>query len=130
MGIGPFSHWLEDNGEFDVGVGRASGVSSHTKTEYVYVDKKLPNPDPENFEILNEIRIGKYLMVEAHYPDATNFEGKKLMIYETPNSLKNVKKLDPHFAATGLSPLLRITPTTRGWLLGCLLMKLLHENEQ
>lgn len=123
------SHWLsynDNDGDFDVGVGRPP---SHTKTEYVYVDKKLPNPDPENFTILNEIRIGKYLMVEAHYPDATNFEGKKIMIYKTETSMKNIKKLDPHFSKTEPSPLIRLTPTTKGWMMGCLLMKILNETD-
>lgn len=43
---------------------------------------KLPNPDPLKWEVLNSFEENGYLLVELHYPDCTNYEGKKIMLYE------------------------------------------------
>lgn len=74
------------------------------------------NPDPEVFRILQEDLINGYLILLVEYPNCTNFEGKKLMVYKGFNSsaalLKlNRGKLDPHFATTKGSPIARFRPT-------------------
>lgn len=74
------------------------------------------NPDALNFRIITEQRIGKYLVLLVHYPDCTNYEGKKLMVYEGFNSAQelikhNLGKLDPHFSTGSGSPIARFKPT-------------------
>ena len=65
-------------------------------------------PNPEKFEILeNEsMQIGKYTIVTIVYPNCTNYEGKKILVYNT-TSLDNIlkrKTIDPHFEPNKLSP--------------------------
>lgn len=74
------------------------------------------NPDPVNFKILHEQLINGYLILFVEYPNCTNFEGKKLMVYKGFNSsaalLKlNNGELDPHFSKGKGSPIARFRPT-------------------
>ena len=79
---------------------RGNGISSHSsesgfRTETVYVDKpqpKLPNPDPFNFRVLMEQVVGNYLVVWVLYPDATNFEGLKILLLESVKTVISVAK--------------------------------------
>jgi hypothetical protein len=86
------------------------------------VMRVAPNPDPKNFQILSSVRLNGFLIVEAYYPDATTFEGKKIMVYR---GVANVAKLlevtkqslDPHFSEGPFSPIARFAPTREGRLL-------------
>jgi hypothetical protein len=74
------------------------------------------NPDPSLFKILKEELVNGYLILLVEYPNCTNFEGKKLMVYKGFNSsaalLKlNRGKLDPHFANSKGAPIARFSPT-------------------
>jgi hypothetical protein len=77
------------------------------------------NPNPENFEILRIESIGNYLVVKVHYPDCTNYEGNKIMVYKdvTIKELAEATVLDPHFyKSKGIkSPVARFEPTEEGW---------------
>lgn len=83
------------------------------------------NPKPSNFQILDSQffrgRHGKtYLLVKVRYPDATNYEGVKILVYEGFCSLAELlqrtnNRLDPHFADVGVSPIARFEPTAKGW---------------
>jgi hypothetical protein len=80
------------------------------------------NPNPTNFIILHEQRIGKYLILHVKYPDCKNFEGQKLMVYKgfkTSEELikYNLFKLDPHFCNSKGSPIARFAPTTESLVL-------------
>lgn len=75
------------------------------------------NPDPQNFKILKEEAVNGYLILLVEYPNCTNFEGRKLMVYKGFNSsaalLKlNKGELDPHFARSAGSPIARFRPTS------------------
>lgn len=85
------------------------------------------NPVPSNFKVVDwrhfRNRKGKvHLLVKVKYPDATNYEGVKIMVYEgfdqVHDLLERVNyKLDPHFSANRISPIARFAPTDEGWAL-------------
>lgn len=86
-------------------------------------NKKLPNPDPKNFVIEQHYECGNYVVLLVKYPDCTNYEGKKILLYQDVD-LKNLKKqksLDPHFSENKKfhSPIARFQPTEEGWNLAC-----------
>lgn len=80
------------------------------------------NPDPSKFKIINEEYHNGYLVLMVDYPDCTNFEGRKLLVYEGfENSQQLIKfnlfKLDPHFADRRGSPIARFKPTDESLIL-------------
>jgi hypothetical protein len=79
----------------------------------------LPNPDPYNYRILEHKQIGSFLLVKIRYPDCTNYEGTKILVYKdtTLNKLKSQHSIDPHFSEnkTKISPFARFEPTSSGW---------------
>lgn len=79
-----------------------------------------PNPNPGNYQIKGEWKIGNFLVLLVYYPDCTNFEGKKLLVYEGwENSqllLKhNLYQLDPHFENKVGAPIARFRPTEKSF---------------
>lgn len=73
------------------------------------------NPDPRNFTILNEEYINGYLILLVKYPNCTNFEGHKLLVYGGAVSSKAILhhtsgKLDPHFSTHWGGPIARFRP--------------------
>jgi hypothetical protein len=83
------------------------------------VPRVAPNPDPKNFQILSSVWINGYLIVEAYYPDATTFEGKKIMVYRGVANAATLLQwtnntLDPHFSEGPFSPVARFAPTREG----------------
>ena len=75
-------------------------------------------PNPYRFAIARSYALGTVCVIEAVYPDATNYEGRKVMVYA--HALAVVMKqdrLDPHFCEgeACVSPVARFEPTTRGW---------------
>lgn len=84
----------------------------------LHVETALPNPDPQNFIIKKTERIGSFTIVLINYPDCTNYEGNKVLVYHGCN-IRDViasKKLDPHFCdECTISPIARFEPTERGW---------------
>ena len=93
MGVGIFDHYRSDN--------RIPINSIQTIIERVEVEKKAknPNPDPYNW-IINDTFINGswdkniYLLIDITYPDCTNYEGRKIMLYE--NVLKKNNQ-EQHF---------------------------------
>lgn len=79
-----------------------------------------PNPDPSNFRILRHQAFGNTLLVEVLYPDCTNFEGRKILVYRnaTITELEAQGSVDPHFSVSTnyLSPFARFEPSREGWL--------------
>ena len=85
-------------------------------------EKRLPNPDPKNFEIERWKEIGNWFIVKIRYPDCTNYEGLKILVYQFAEIegfiLQGRKQgIDPHFAENKewLSPFARFEPTEEGW---------------
>jgi hypothetical protein len=80
---------------------------------------KLSNPDPENFKIVDAAQIGDFLILKINYPDCTNFEGNKILVFKSVSPLDLLKQqvIDPHFMDSDRikSPIARFTPTPEGW---------------
>ena len=79
----------------------------------------VPNPNPGNFKINAICSIGEYCIVDVVYPDCTNYEGRKILVYKGVPHIKIVsaKVLDPHFCEGKdcISPIARFRPTDDGW---------------
>ncbi|MFM2374799.1 MAG: Caulobacter phage CcrPW [Candidatus Parcubacteria bacterium] len=75
------------------------------------------NPNPRHFTIVRAIELGRYAVLEVHYPDCTNFEGKKLLVFEDIplTTLRRKSVLDPHFSQSKHAPIARFVPTKEGW---------------
>jgi hypothetical protein len=96
MGIGIFSHWRED--------------------DYSCAAPPVPpNPDPKKFTILSVCQYDSAYVLKVKYPDATNFEGVKVMVYRGKfPGLGKVTELDPHFYEDDTSPIARFRPDVEG----------------
>jgi hypothetical protein len=80
---------------------------------------KYPNPNPKNFKIVKAVKVKKFLLLLVNYPDCTNYEGNKILVYKN-TTLKDIdkqKSLDPHFSnnCRFISPIARFEPTIEGW---------------
>ena len=78
----------------------------------------LPNPNPSNFKIRRMYREYNYLVVELQYPDCTNYEGRKILVFRgvSKQELRKLKRVDPHFCdGKHSSPIARFAPTVEGW---------------
>ena len=79
------------------------------------------NPNPANFELQKVVQVGAHLVAEVRYPDATNYEGVKVMVYLhlSASQLYQATSLDPHFQEAGggmgrtksPAPFARFSPT-------------------
>lgn len=74
------------------------------------------NPRPKNFKITEAFVVDDYVAVVVNYPDATNFEGNKIMVYKASlHDVTHQTELDPHFCdGSHLSPIARFRPTVEG----------------
>lgn len=92
------------------------------------------NPDPANYQIIDTLTIGNFLIVEIRYPDCKNYEGKKILVYEGVPwlQLREQKLLDPHFSANKnfKSPVARFEPTDRGWRMAETFAKAMMEKKK
>lgn len=82
------------------------------------------DPDPSRFEILRVAEAGAFTVAEIRWPDARNFEGRKIAVYRTtPAELRSATALDPHFQEHRgpLVPIARFEPTDEGWVMATLL---------
>lgn len=104
------------------------GVGPFHKSSFSSYDAPAPrtsqpsqNPNPARFEIIRQENYGKWCVAEVRYPDATNYEGHKIMVLPTSTVEKAVKinggTLDPHFSnsPSHVAPVARFEPTRRGW---------------
>lgn len=96
---------------------RLDGTSS--RDDYVAAPAVAPNPDPSNYKILSAIENPNGLVVEIQYIGCTNYEGRKILVFEkgvTLIDLVNQKLIDPHFFQNKSfkSPIARFEPTVRG----------------
>lgn len=85
-------------------------------------NETLPNPDPKNYRVLKSEQINSYLLLVIIYPDCTNYEGRKILLFKnvTLQQLFDQKLIDPHFSNNKQykSPIARFEPTENGWELG------------
>lgn len=78
----------------------------------------LANPNPNEYKIVWHHEVGNHLVVEINYPDCTNYEGNKVLVYKntTMSELEAQGSIDPHFCdnRSFLSPFARFEPTGTG----------------
>lgn len=81
-------------------------------------------PDPHKYEIERHNMTGQFLSVQIRYPNCTNYEGRKILIYYgiTIEKLIEQKYIDPHFSDNPKYkfPIARFEPTDNGWLMALL----------
>ena len=113
--MGSISSSTYDGSEFDCGYNK--GVEDTKRKINI-----LPNPNPTNYNIVKYQKEGRYLILHVDYPDCTNYEGRKILVYVNTTIEAIVAQarqhgLDPHFAANEdlLSPVARFVPTEWGW---------------
>ena len=79
------------------------------------------NPDPNNYKIIKSVQINDFLLLFVNYPDCTNYEGNKILLFKdtTLKRLKRQKTIDPHFSDNEkfISPIARFAPTVKGWFI-------------
>ena len=95
------------------------GPSNPPESKKKNLTRKTGNPDPKNFEISKLEKISRFVVVMIKYPDSTNYEGNKILVFEniSPNTILKLESIDPHFcdSTTHSSPIARFTPTQQGW---------------
>lgn len=76
------------------------------------------NPDPGNYKVILVEEHGNYLIVKLNYPNCTNFEGNKILVFSGVKliDLMNQRLIDPHFFQDKkfASPVARFIPTPEG----------------
>jgi len=74
------------------------------------------NPIPSRYTVRRVQPVGRNLVAMLNYPDAINFEGNKILVFEdmTIQELDQQTAIDPHFTKFG-KLLARFRPTRRGW---------------
>jgi hypothetical protein len=92
---------------------------SYSKYESYSPPPKLPNPDPNNYKLIEVKEINNFLVVKIKYIDCTNYEGTKILVYKDVKLIQliNQKLIDPHFCddKKWISPVARFVPTKEGW---------------
>lgn len=79
----------------------------------------VAQPDPYNFQLLEEVGGKHHVLARVKYPDATNFEGEKIVLIHGKTTIKGMTCLDPHFLEqSGITVVARFRPNFAGWELG------------
>lgn len=102
--------------------------SSYFDKPIVKETEDVRNPDPTKYKIILHKEQNGFLLVLINYPNCTNYEGNKILLYKgvTYNQLVSQKVIDPHFSENKRfkSPIARFEPTDYGWELGLKLMNI------
>ena len=76
-----------------------------------------PNdPDPSLFIIMHVEQIGSCVLAIIKYPNCTNFEGEKVIVWKdrTVSEIQEMVSIDPHFNETDKTLVARFIPTGVG----------------
>jgi hypothetical protein len=78
-----------------------------------------PNPNPFRFELKNIYNTDNFMMLVLNYPDATTYEGDKILVFKREDEsevlkMLQEKNLDPHFLEDRLSPIARFPSSEEG----------------
>lgn len=91
----------------------ASKKVEQPQPEYV-----LGEPRPHRFKVNRMQRVGSAVVVEINYPDCKNYNGNKVLVYDSLDKFWSLVKsgvVDPHFLEQSYSPEARFLPTEAGW---------------
>lgn len=95
---------------------------------------KSPNPDPKKYSIKRVQKQGDFLIIKINYPDCTNYEGNKILVYRGCTIVNLVEQgaIDPHFSENPdfLSPVARFKPDEEGWKMAEALVESLTKSLQ
>ena len=83
------------------------------------------DPIPARFRILRVVSRYGLVAAEIVWPDAKNYDGRKILVYRcTESALRNARALDPHFQERRgpLVPIARFEPTDEGWAMASALV--------
>ena len=79
----------------------------------------FPNPNPFKFVIIKHTEVGDFLVIKIKYPDCTNYEGMKILVFRGIGiqDLYRQNSIDPHFSDNKRyhSPVARFEPSEWGW---------------
>lgn len=90
------------------------GISVFNKSCFTNADACAPNPS--RYQIISSQQFENAYILKVRYPDCTNFEGIKILVYE--GQLDKIPDiLDPHFSEEEKSPIARFKPTQLGMML-------------
>lgn len=98
--------------------GGTSGVSFRPVSGNSSTIARHPlDPDPNKWHIVAHEQIGAFLVLKIRYPNCTNHEGNKILLYRgvTISDIQEWDYLDPHFLEGCVSPIARFSPTDEGW---------------
>lgn len=95
--------------------------------------KPNPQPSPYNFKIVESLQVGQFLVVQVNYPNCTNYEGNKILLYDGIDIEFLIKQnyIDPHFSEDKKlrHPIARFEPTSSGWSNAVKLCELLKSEQ-
>ena len=130
MGIKLFSSSSFDNNDWD----KSYSVNFSNSFPFIKVEEQVvvqTAPDPSKFTIDAVKQVGDHLVLRVIYHEATNYEGKKVLVFKDCTHMELVKRnkgvIDPHFSKNNnyISPFARFEPTNEGWLTAIRLCKTL-----
>lgn len=76
------------------------------------------DPNPAKFNILKHYYDSGNLAIWINYPNCTNYEGNKIIVFKntTWEQLNKLKEIDPHFTESDeIKPFARFEPTDYSW---------------
>jgi hypothetical protein len=92
--------------------------SRNTASQPADAPRPAGNPNPHRFEVVRSTAYTLSVVVEVLYPDCSNYEGRKILVFERRQHFTNHLTrgvLDPHFIEAKDSPIARFRPTEEGW---------------
>lgn len=110
-----------DDGNCEYRSVRTTTTTLGSEPRYIsmsYVGPTDANPNPNKFDIVKAYGLPNFFALKVNYPNCTNYEGNKILVYEGDIvKLLNQKHIDPHFSDNEefMSPICRFEPTDRGW---------------
>ena len=105
-----------------------TGSYSNPKKE----EDVFSNPDPNNYTFVRVEKFNETCVIEMEYPDCTNYEGRKILVYNCPlEDIINQKLIDPHFSDNPnyISPFARFDPTEKGWEYALMVAKTMDKGD-
>jgi hypothetical protein len=112
------------------------GMNPMGKTSHLNLCGVVSNPDPLRWTLVQGYQMGDMCVVCVKYTGCTNYDGKKVMVYENARlrdlTSGKIRSLDPHFDCRNVNdwvPFARFEPTRRGWNAACLLAARLQQHK-
>jgi hypothetical protein len=76
---------------------------------------EAPAPNPKNFKIKFQKSYSNGTVAIVDYPDCSNYEGRKILVFSGNTPISKDFPLDPHFQeGPNRSPIARFEPSVRG----------------